>query len=99
MSAYHDQVSSLLQELARKPCSYDEMAFMSQLTMSSVRSWVKSWREAGLVHIADWQKDSRGYPTIQLMAWGPGLADVPCPAMSVKERMSRYKGKQKEGVK
>lgn len=94
--SYHKQVTALIQSLMTKGGdNYDNLVFASQMSTSTVRQWIKAWRESGLVHVSGWDNDSRGYPTIQRFAWNPGAEDVPCPAMTSTQRVLKWKARQK----
>lgn len=97
--SYHASVTSLIQALMLPNGStYDDLKFITQMSDTTVRSWIKAWRDAKLVHISGWSPDPRGYPTIQRFAWSPGMPDAPCPAMSSAERVKAWKARQKEKV-
>ena len=95
-TSYHEQVTALVQAMRVEPQSYESLMLFSGLSQTTVIKWVAAWREAHLVHVAGWGADSRGYPTIQLMAWSPGAEDVPAPAMTGAERVKNWKARQKK---
>lgn len=94
--SYHERVTAMIQAMRIAPQSYAALALFSGLNSATVLQWVKSWRDHKLVHVAGWENDARGYPTIQVMAWAPGAEDVPCPAMTVVQRNKRWRDKQKK---
>lgn len=95
MSGYHGQVTALILALHAQQHSCESLMMMSQMSEATVRKWIKTWRDADLIHVAGWQNDARGYPTIQLFAWQPGAADVPCPAMTPSQRVLAWKARKK----
>lgn len=99
MNSYHGSVTALLLALQQGAMSYEQLMLMSQMTESTVRKWISTWREAKLVHISGWGEDVRGYPTVQQFSWKPNAEDVPCPAMSVAERVKNWKQRKKESCK
>lgn len=98
--SYHTNVTALIQAL-RLPghgSTYSDLVFITQMSETTVRQWIKAWRDARLVHVSGWAEDERGYPTIMRFAWNPDADDVPCPAMTPTERVKAWKARQKEKV-
>ena len=97
-SSYHTSVTALLQCLQEGNRSYADLAMWGQMTEQSVRKWIAAWREAKLVHVSGWNNDARGYPTIMLFSWNPGAEDVSCPAMTITQRISKWRDRKKKGL-
>ena len=69
------QMQSAMQTL---PHSLDELVAVTGLAKPVVTRYVKQLADSKLVHIGDWARDSRGYPTVRQFRWGTDV-DVVCP--------------------
>lgn len=99
MSQHHERVTTLIQLMMEAPRTYDELAFLSQMSKASVLEWVKTWRSVMLVRIAEWERDARGHPTIMRFSWEPGKSDEVCPTMTASERVANWRKRQKGSAK
>lgn len=97
MSQQKNSVGGMLSALVNfAPQSISELAFLAQMSETTVSQWLATLRDSGLVHIADWRKDGRGYSTIALYKWNPGAADVPCPVKTSAQRVREWRKRQKQ---
>lgn len=82
-----------------EPRSLDALVDVSCLSKPVVTKYVRSLQDAKLVHVGGWDRDVRGYPTIELYKWGQGV-DVPCPKKYTNdaERMRLARAEKKAGV-
>ena len=97
MSQQKNSVGGMLSALVNfAPQSISELAFLAQMSETTTSQWITTLRESGLVHIADWRKDGRGYSTIALFKWNPGAADVPCPVKTSAQRVREWRNRQKQ---
>lgn len=82
--------------LTHSPQSFSDLAAVSDLDQRVVTRYVHELKEANLVHVGDWDRDARGYPTIRKYVWGPG-DDAPCPTKhrDDAERMRKLRAKKK----
>ena len=56
--------------------TYEELTEATGLFHRTVRHWVGEGKRAGLIYIAEWEEDTRGYLRVPSFAWGPGKKDV-----------------------
>lgn len=87
------------QAMQIKPHSLDDLALVSGLAKPTVTRYVNDLHEEKMVHVGDWGRDSRGYPTIRKFAWGTS-ADAVCPRnpRTSAERMAAIRAAQKAGA-
>jgi len=85
--------------MERKPRSLNDLVKISGLSKPVVTRYIRELQGVPLVHVGDWDKDPRGYPTIAKYKWGAG-ANVPCPKKhaSDAERMRKARADKKGGV-
>ncbi|MDP2263253.1 MAG: hypothetical protein Q8K24_08855 [Hydrogenophaga sp.] len=76
--------------------SREGLAQASGLAQPTVAAWLREFRHAGLVRLCDWERDSRGYPTIDLFCWAPGEADAVKPMLTAAQRQARRRAALKE---
>lgn len=78
------------------PCSLDALVLVTGLAKPVVTRYVKELVQSKLVHVAAWDRDSRGYPTIRQFKWGYA-PDVVCPrtARTSTDRMREQRAAQK----
>lgn len=92
INAFH--FAKLIKELRDGPYSYQEMAEHTGLHYTTVREYVNALRKEREVHIACWDKDSRGRDNTAQWLLGPGV-DKKRRAMTHVERSARYRLKRK----
>ena len=87
------QMQTAMQTL---PCSLDALVFVTGLGKPVVTRYVNQLAQSALVHVAAWDRDSRGYPTIRQYKWGAGV-DAPCPrtTRTSTDRMRAQRAAQK----
>jgi hypothetical protein len=89
------------QALGLAPQSLDDLVALSGLSKRIVTRYVRELYEGGvkMVHVGDWDRDRRGYPTIRKFKWG-NEQDVACPltTRTAAERMRDVRAKRKEGA-
>ena len=85
--------------MEKKPNSLNDLVKVSGLSKPVVTRYVRELQSAGMVFVGDWDRDSRGYPTIEKYRWGKG-EDVPCPYKhaSEAERLRRLRANKKGSV-
>lgn len=68
------------QALQNAPQSLDDLVLISGLSKPLVTRYVRELHaaEQKMVHVADWGRDCRGYPTIRKFRWG-SQSDVAVP--------------------
>lgn len=86
------------QALHSKPNSLDDLVVVSRLAKPTVARYVKELMYGGMLRVAGWALDSRGYPTIRQFGWG-AEPDAPCPVTSrtPAERMRILRAARKAG--
>lgn len=94
-----DAVATLLKALNTAPHTYTQLATACGLTRSVVSKWVSAMREAGLVSVCGYLLDIRGYPTVAVFRWSPGVPDTPCPTKSPAQRVREWKARQLKAAK
>jgi DNA-binding IclR family transcriptional regulator len=93
--------AALMQSAIQKaPCSLDALVIISGLAKPVVTRYVKSLRDAKLIHVGSWARDARDYPTIRQFAWGDA-PDATCPltTRTAKDRMRALRAAQKGSEK
>lgn len=85
----------MVNTLIKTPLSREDLSKAAGLAVVTTSAWLREFKQAGLVHVCRWDKDSRGYPTIAVFAFAPGVPDckkdVPTPAQ--RQAMRRAKAK------
>lgn len=83
----------LINTLIATPGCREDLAEEVGLAMVTTSAWLRELRHAGLVRVCRWDKDSRGYPTIAVFEWAPGVPDcrkdVPTPAQRQAARRAK----------
>ena len=79
--------------------SLDDLTFISHLAKPTVTRYVNDLHESRMIHVGEWARDSRGYPTIRMFAWGD-LPDAACPRnpRTGAERMAALRANRKAGA-
>lgn len=78
----------LQQSLLTGPQSVDDLVLISGLSKGVVSRYVRALSREKLVHVGEWGRDPRGYPTIRRYTWGDALnAKRPYKYESDAERM------------
>lgn len=79
-----------------KPQSLSDLVVVSGLARPTVTRFVRELQASELVHVGGWERDARGYPTIEQYLWGKGV-DTPCPRKSETStvRMKALRAKRK----
>ncbi len=88
-------VCKLIQELQDGPSSFDDLAEATGIPTYLVHKWVREWRWLGLIHIAGWAQDTRGWWRVPLFCWGE-KKDVPVPAQTSSQRNRTYRRKLRD---
>lgn len=70
--------AQMLGALQRAPQSLNDLVALTDLAKPTVTRYVNELHAANLAHVAGWERDTRGYPTIRQFAWG-NQCDAPCP--------------------
>jgi len=60
----------LIKQLSVDSATYEEMSNLTGLSPRTLASLVKEFRFHNLMHIAGWDADTRGFPTVARFAWG-----------------------------
>lgn len=78
------------------PQSLKDLSLASGLAMPTVTRFVRELQSLKAVHVGDWARDARGYPTIEQYTWGPGVNAV-CPRKNETSavRMAAIRAKKK----
>lgn len=71
-----------------------ELVEMTGLSINTVRGYMNVFHKAGVVHVCDWEEDTRGNRTRKVYKLGAGK-DVKKPKMSQSEVNRRYREKTK----
>ena len=87
-------VSSLLKQISLHPHTLAELHTTTGLGTRPIGIIISALRKTGVVFIANWQADSRGYHTIAGFAWGPGQLDVPKPTKTAVQRNRAWRERQ-----
>lgn len=76
--------------------SLDELVAISELAKPTVARYIKELQAARLIHVGDWARDSRGYPTLRQFKWGDA-PDAACPltTRTAAERMRNKRAMDK----
>jgi len=88
-------IGQMIVSLLNEPMSNEQLQFVTASSEGTVGEWIKTFRAFGLVHVADWLPDARGYRTVPAYRFAPGQADMPSPAKSSTERVREYRKRQK----
>jgi hypothetical protein len=72
----------------------DELAAIAGVTKRWAQNWIKTARASGIVFIAAWREDSRGYPTVPAFGWGIDQKDAPRQGMSNAQRQKNYRDRK-----
>lgn len=75
----------LIKRLVTSSATYAEMTALTGLSHQAVARWVKEMRDEKLIHIAAWERDVRGYPTVPRFAWGHNFTDAVRPSIPRNE--------------
>lgn len=83
--------------MQKKPLSLSALAELSGLDKRVVTRYVRELQAGDLVHVGGWDRDARGYPTIERYRWGKGQ-NVACPKKydSEAERMRLVRASKKK---
>lgn len=91
----------LQQALNTDPQSLDDLVAVSGMSKRVVSRYVRELYEgeAKMIHVGDWGRDSRGYPTIRKFKWG-NQPDVACPLTdrTPAQRMRDVRARRKEAA-
>ena len=79
-----------------KPQSLLDLTRVSGLAKPTVTRFIRELQGAKMVHVGNWARDARGYPTIEEYRWGNGTNAV-CPRKNESStvRMAALRAKQK----
>lgn len=90
--------SRMINTLIASPCSREALAAAVGLSVVTTSAWLREFKHGHLVRICRWYPDSRGYPTIAVFEWAPGVADcvkpVPTPAQRQAARRAAMRERQ-----
>ena len=74
-----DSLALLLEYLNDTGGTMARLSDQTGISERTVSVWVRALRRRSLVHVAHWLSDPRGYATVAVYAWGPGMPDAPRP--------------------
>jgi predicted ArsR family transcriptional regulator len=72
-----------------------ELVEKTGLTINTVRGYMNVFHKAGIVHVCDWEEDSRGNRTRKVYKLGAGK-DMKKPRLSQSDVNRRYREKMKK---
>ena len=82
-----------------KALSRPELEEVTGLTNSTISRWIQMLRDAKLVYVADYRRDSDRGNWIELLRWGYMMPDTTRPKrMSDREYRRRYNIKRQKSV-
>lgn len=84
-----DAVAGLIAALTNVPCTYEQAAQASGMSERAIAGWIKSFRDARLVRIAEWRNDALGRATVPAFEWANGHRDVPRPPALTRAQITR----------
>lgn len=90
-----DKQALMLRQLVDGTASYSELEAIGDQSHLTVANWIKALRASGMVFIAGWDRDARGYPTIPRFRWGVGEFDVMRPSIPANIRAKKLREKRK----
>ena len=70
------------------------LARACEIHITTAQSWLKAMREAGTIHVVDWEKDASGRDCAPVYALGDGVS-VQRRALSRAEIAKRYRQRKK----
>lgn len=88
-------MATMVSSMLLSSWGYAELAAFTGMKPNTVSAWIRELKRAGLVYIARWENDQRGYPTIACYAWGPGKHDCKKPTLTAAERARLFRLRQK----
>lgn len=82
--------------MVEQPWSLSGLSLMTGLAKPTVTRFIRELQVAKMVHVGNWARDARGYPTIEEYRWGKGI-DAVCPRKNESStvRMAALRAKQK----
>lgn len=87
-------VASMTRALHIAAHTSDELAAIAGVTKRSAQAWIKTARASGIVHVAEWRADTRGFPTVPAFRWGLDTQDAPRTGMSNAQRQKCYRDRK-----
>ncbi len=86
--------------MLQEPHSLDELVELTGLAKATVTRFVNELHEEKVIHVADWARDARNYPTIRRFKMG-NQPDVECPrtTRTAADRMRLLRLDRKVGLK
>ena len=87
--------TKLIKLLMEGTRSCAELAEETGLHKLTVYQYTKEFHKAGLVHIATWENNAYGRPSIRIYMWGPGK-DATRTTLPRNEIHRRYKERQRK---
>lgn len=89
----------LIKTLMTKPCcTRADLVEVTGLHPLTVGDYVRSLREAGVIHIAAWATDSMGRRRVEVYGWGQGDDAVRAPLTMTERRRNYRMRKQLESI-
>lgn len=89
-------IAEMVAHLSAAPCTYEELQAYTGLNDTTIRQYIAAFKRRGLLHIAEWEPDSRGFAGRKpAFLWGEG-SDAPRSVRTATERNRDYRERQKQ---
>lgn len=88
----------LIGTLIATPMCREDLAGAVGLAMVTTSAWLRELRHAALVRVCRWDADSRGYPTIAVFEWAPGVPDVKKDVPTPAQRQAARRAKARQAA-
>lgn len=85
----------LITTLIKTPMCREDLSATVGLATVTVSSWLREFRAAKLVRVCRWDNDSRGYPTIEVFEFAPGVPDCVKAVLTPAQRQAARRAKAK----
>lgn len=94
----------MINALIARPRSREDLAQAVGVATVTVSAWLREWHHGqsgadtpgtNLVRVCRWDNDSRGYPTIAVFAWDPGVPDAKKDVLTPAQRQALRRAKAK----
>lgn len=85
----------LINVLLKTPMCREDLSAAVGLATVTVSGWLREFRTAKLVRVCRWDNDSRGYPTIEVFEFAPGVPDCVKTVLTPAQRQAARRAKAK----